>query len=58
MGKKFADEIADSEIYLWHRSLDGEDAPGQKDLLAEADKHIKRLGALYQKVETELHSDG
>ena len=55
--KKFATEIADPEIYLWHRSLDGEEAPEQKDLLAEADKHIKRLGALYQQVEEELKPD-
>ena len=56
--KKFATEIADPEIYLWHRSPDGEEAPEQKDLLAEAGKHIKRLGALYQQVEKELKSDG
>jgi len=55
--KKFATEIADPEIYLWHRSLDGEEAPEHKDLLAEASKHIKRLGALYQQVEEELGPD-
>ena len=52
--KKFATEIAAPEIYLWHRSLDREATPEQKDLLAEADKHIKRLGALYQQVMAEL----
>lgn len=55
--KKFATEIADPEIYLWHRSLDLEEAPEQKSLLAEADKHIKRLGALYQQIEEELGPD-
>lgn len=55
--KKFADEIVDPEIYPWHRSLDREEVPEQKNLLAEADKHIKRLGALYQQIEEELGPD-
>jgi len=52
--KKFAAEIAAPEIYLWHRSPGGEETPEQQKQVAEANRHIKRLGALYQQVVKEL----
>ena len=52
--KKFADEIANPEIYLWHRSLGDEEPFQLQEHLAEANRKIKRLGALYQQVILEL----